>query len=207
MTCRCFGSLPDWITGTCVCLTKARSCGSGMCLRSTCLAPRCWRRSTRYCAARVAAQSGDGGHATLIAAPSSTRNASGERDPEKYQTKRHAYGRALPTKWAASRQRSGAWRARSSTRTFTQLCGCDRVMSGPYFFLLPSRLARRRFYKLPIPSPYRFRSLTNSSLNPSSANASPCSCIAGASAASQSASTTGPSSRCSERACSSTAVS
>src|ERR1700734_2641096 len=53
MTCRCFGSLPYWTTGTCACLTRARSCDSSICLRSTILPPRCFPWSTGCFAAKA----------------------------------------------------------------------------------------------------------------------------------------------------------
>ncbi len=57
-------------------------------LKPTALPLGCWKRSTPICRARQSLRSGTIVDATLIAAPSSTKNADRARDPEMHQTKK-----------------------------------------------------------------------------------------------------------------------
>jgi len=87
MTCHCSVTLPAWAAGMTDCLTRAPPCGYDTFWRSTSWPSGSWQRST--C---LMLRSGTVVDATLISAPSSTKNASGERDPEMHQSKKGQQG-------------------------------------------------------------------------------------------------------------------
>ena len=72
-----------------LCRTRPRSASSAICWRSTRSARRCWRRSTSICRSKgVRIATGTIVDATIIHAPSSTKNQKQERDPEMHQTRK-----------------------------------------------------------------------------------------------------------------------
>ncbi len=74
-----------WITFQ----TRPRFSTFAVCWKPTALPLGCWKRSTPICRARgQSLRSGTIVDATLIAAPSSTKNADRARDPEMHQTKK-----------------------------------------------------------------------------------------------------------------------
>jgi IS5 family transposase len=87
--CRCIANSQAWTTATCDCPTRARSCGSGICSRPTSSpGPMLATVNDVLRDKGLMLRIGTVVDATLISAPSSTKNDSGQRDPEMHQTKK-----------------------------------------------------------------------------------------------------------------------
>jgi IS5 family transposase len=85
----CCAASPEWILALPRRRTRRRSCVSATCLRSTICAARCWMTVNHYLETKgIRITTGTIVDATIIHAPSSTKNSSGERDPEMHQTKK-----------------------------------------------------------------------------------------------------------------------
>lgn len=86
MSARCIAALPGW-TARPACPTRLRSGACGTCWRST-NGPQVMAGINHGLARQgLMLKAGTVVDATIIAAPSSTENQQGERDPEMHQTK------------------------------------------------------------------------------------------------------------------------
>jgi transposase, IS5 family len=86
---RCFESSPGWAVGTTECLTESTVLRFCHLLEQHKLAPQILQVVNQLLTAKgLLLKSGTVVDATLIAAPSSTKNTSGERDPEMKQSKK-----------------------------------------------------------------------------------------------------------------------
>jgi len=85
----CCSALPGWIWAWPPRQMKPRSCASATCLNSTICAARMLDTVNRYLETKgIRISTGTIVDATIIHAPSSTKNSSGKRDPEMHQVKK-----------------------------------------------------------------------------------------------------------------------